>query len=108
MPLAFTHTDLRLPTANIFSRNMIGLSVFMLTDNKILGLQLNRRPPDLFSYRPDECPFMMKSPSEECAKGKNCQLCHSTVERLYHPSKYKALACEVYYYSEHQKEKAMS
>lgn len=53
-----------------------------------------RRPPDIYHYIPEDCPFLMKVPAEDCTSGKNCTYCHSTVERLYHPTKYKTLACE--------------
>ena len=35
---------------------------------------------------------------DKCDKGIKCNKCHTTVERLYHPDKYKRIFCDVYIY----------
>jgi hypothetical protein len=35
---------------------------------------------------------------DKCDKGLKCTKCHTTVERLYHPDKYKRIFCDVRYY----------
>lgn len=32
---------------------------------------------------------------DKCDKGLKCNKCHTTVERLYHPDKYKRIFCDV-------------
>ena len=32
---------------------------------------------------------------DKCEKGLKCNKCHTTVERLYHPDKYKRIFCDV-------------
>jgi hypothetical protein len=58
-----------------------------------------RRPPEIFKYSAEDCEFMSSSPNseygwEQCPKGLLCNKCHTTVERLYHPDKYKRIYCD--------------
>jgi hypothetical protein len=40
--------------------------------------------------------FVLITPRwEKCEKGLKCNKCHTTVERLYHPDKYKRIFCDV-------------
>jgi hypothetical protein len=59
-------------------------------------LQDFRRPPDRFDYDGNDCPFLKNKGEswENCPKGLECDKCHSTFERLYHPCKYKLVYCE--------------
>ena len=91
----FIYIDTRPPTAHTSRKSMIGQSAYMPTDHKTLGAVLIRRPPDKYQYNAEDCPCLLNSTAEECAHGKMCENCHTTVERLYHPVKYKTLACEV-------------
>lgn len=67
-----------------------------------------RRPPDIFKYLPEDCDTLVKGIGYEilteltylyrwdkCDKGLKCNKCHTTVERLYHPDKYKRIFCDV-------------
>lgn len=57
-----------------------------------------RRPPEIFKYIAEDCEHLKNSSSEtgweSCPKGLNCNKCHTTVERLYHPDKYKRVYCD--------------
>jgi len=54
-----------------------------------------RRPPDLFKYLPEDCETLIKGVGwDKCEKGLKCNKCHTTVERLYHPDKYKRIFCD--------------
>ena len=57
-----------------------------------------RRPPEIFKYAAEDCEFMGNNNSEfgweMCPKGLLCNKCHTTVERLYHPDKYKRIYCD--------------
>lgn len=35
---------------------------------------------------------------DKCERGLKCNKCHTTVERLYHPDKYKRIFCDVCYF----------
>lgn len=37
----------------------------------------------------------MRNSWDKCEKGLKCNKCHTTVERLYHPDKYKRIFCDV-------------
>ena len=51
-----------------------------------------RRPPLLFKYSFDECETLTNGTGwEKCPKGLKCDKAHTTVERLYHPDKYKRI-----------------
>jgi hypothetical protein len=55
-----------------------------------------RRPPDIFKYQPEDCETLIKGIGwDKCDKGLKCNKCHTTVERLYHPDKYKRIFCDV-------------
>lgn len=66
-----------------------------------------RRPPELFKYLAEDCDSLIKGVGYEfpinklnnrwdkCDKGLKCNKCHTTVERLYHPDKYKRIFCDV-------------
>ena len=58
-----------------------------------------RRPPEIFKYAPEDCTYMANNQNpdigwEQCPDGLNCKKCHTTVERLYHPDKYKRINCD--------------
>jgi hypothetical protein len=57
-----------------------------------------RRPPEIFKYSPEDCEFLSNSNSErgweQCPNGLLCNKCHTTIERLYHPDKYKRIYCD--------------
>ena len=59
-----------------------------------------RRPPEIFKYIPEDCEYMSganqasESGWEQCPQGLLCNKCHTTVERLYHPDKYKRIYCD--------------
>ncbi len=54
-----------------------------------------RRPPDLFKYQPEDCETLIKGLGwDKCPNGVLCPKCHTTVERLYHPDKYKRIYCD--------------
>jgi len=53
-----------------------------------------RRPPELFKYTPEDCEVINSQGWEMCPKGLFCNKCHTTVERLYHPDKYKRIYCD--------------
>lgn len=57
-----------------------------------------RRPPEIFKYIAEDCETMGGNNSEFgwelCPKGLLCNKCHTTVERLYHPDKYKRIYCD--------------
>lgn len=54
-----------------------------------------RRPPEIFKYTPEDCEVLQKGISwDQCPQGLKCQKCHTTVERLYHPDKYKRISCD--------------
>ncbi len=54
-----------------------------------------RRPPEIFKYAPDDCEALAKGISwAQRPKGLKCPKCHTTVERLYHPDKYKRISCD--------------
>lgn len=60
-----------------------------------------RRPPQIFKYGTEDCEFMQNSKNndsgwEQCSDGLLCDKCHTTVERLYHPDKYKRTFCDRY------------
>lgn len=55
-----------------------------------------RRPPDVFKYLPEDCETLVKGLGwDKCSGGLKCNKCHTTVERLYHPDKYKRIYCDV-------------
>eukprot|EP00347_Sterkiella_histriomuscorum_P013839 403363168 len=53
-----------------------------------------RRPPDQYSYWPDDCKSFLADQEEGCPLGFKCKHSHSTFERLYHPLKYKTNPCD--------------
>lgn len=58
-----------------------------------------RRPPEIFKYVAEDCENMQINNTgeygwEKCPKGLLCDKCHTTVERLYHPDKYKRINCD--------------
>ena len=54
-----------------------------------------RRPPEYFAYTAEDCPTLANSLSwSKCKDGILCKKCHTTVERLYHPDKYKRVQCD--------------
>ena len=58
-----------------------------------------RRPPEIFKYSNEDCKFVNNSKDseyswEQCPKGLLCDKSHTTVERLYHPDKYKRVNCD--------------
>ena len=54
-----------------------------------------RRPPDIFKYAPEDCETLINGTGwDNCPKGIKCGKCHTTVERLYHPDKYKRIMCD--------------
>lgn len=54
-----------------------------------------RRPPEIFKYAPEDCQVLTKGVSwDQCPKGLKCGKCHTTVERLYHPDKFKRISCD--------------
>jgi hypothetical protein len=57
-----------------------------------------RRPADLYYYLPHDCPHTCPDNQthfhEGCPDGKSCKFCHSKLERLYHPHRYKTSPCE--------------
>jgi len=59
-----------------------------------------RRPPEIFKYIPEDCEYMQSQTNgtdsgwEQCPQGLLCNKCHTTVERLYHPDKYKRIYCD--------------
>ena len=54
-----------------------------------------RRPADLFKYAPEDCETLQNSLGwDYCERGIKCGKCHTTVERLYHPDKYKRIECD--------------
>ena len=54
-----------------------------------------RRPPELFKYAPEDCETLTNGIGwDKCPKGLKCNKCHTTVERLYHPDKYKRIMCD--------------
>lgn len=54
-----------------------------------------RRPPDLFKYAPEDCETLQNGMGwDYCKRGIKCAKCHTTVERLYHPDKYKRIECD--------------
>jgi hypothetical protein len=54
-----------------------------------------RRPPDIFKYLAEDCDTLVKGVGwDKCDKGLKCSKCHTTVERLYHPDKYKRIFCD--------------
>ena len=57
-----------------------------------------RRPPEIFKYAPEDCEFLSNSNSDKgwelCPSGLLCNKCHTTIERLYHPDKYKRIYCD--------------
>ena len=54
-----------------------------------------RRPPDLFKYAPEDCETLINGQGwDTCPRGLKCGKCHTTVERLYHPDKYKRIMCD--------------
>ena len=54
-----------------------------------------RRPPEVFKYSPEDCEVLQKGLSwDQCPNGLKCGKCHTTVERLYHPDKYKRINCD--------------
>lgn len=56
-----------------------------------------RRPPEIFKYAPEDCEFLSNSTDkgwELCPNGLLCNKCHTTIERLYHPDKYKRIYCD--------------
>lgn len=54
-----------------------------------------RRPPDLFKYAPEDCDTLVNGVGwDKCPRGIKCSKCHTTVERLYHPDKYKRIMCD--------------
>lgn len=54
-----------------------------------------RRPPELFRYLAEDCDSLIKGIGwDKCEKGLKCTKCHTTVERLYHPDKYKRIFCD--------------
>ena len=54
-----------------------------------------RRPPELFNYQPEDCETLVKGTGwDKCPNGILCGKCHTTVERLYHPDKYKRIFCD--------------
>ncbi len=54
-----------------------------------------RRPPEIFRYQPEDCDTLVKGVGwDKCEKGIMCNKCHTTVERLYHPDKYKRIYCD--------------
>jgi len=49
----------------------------------------------LFRYAAEDCDVLQHSHSwDTCPKGLKCGKCHTMVERLYHPEKYKRIACD--------------
>ena len=76
-----------------------------------------RRPPDLFKYVPEDCETLQNGIGwDQCQRGVKCNKCHSTVERLYHPEKYKRIECDrarcnksdicAFYHNQREKSKA--
>lgn len=54
-----------------------------------------RRPYDLFRYAPEDCETLQNGMGwDYCENGIKCNKCHTTVERLYHPEKYKRIECD--------------
>lgn len=54
-----------------------------------------RRPPDLFKYNPEDCETLVSGVGwDACPLALKCPKCHTTVERLYHPDKYKRIQCD--------------
>ena len=54
-----------------------------------------RRPPEIFKYSAEDCEYLnTDSGWEMCPNGILCNKCHTTVERLYHPDKYKRVNCD--------------
>ena len=54
-----------------------------------------RRPPEIFKYSTEDCETMKNDKGwEQCPRGLLCNKCHTTVERLYHPDKYKRIYCD--------------
>lgn len=54
-----------------------------------------RRPPDYFSYEPGDCEtFQSGIGWDLCPRGLKCPKSHTSVERLYHPDKYKRVPCD--------------
>lgn len=54
-----------------------------------------RRPPLFFMYAAEDCETLLQGiPWEMCPNGLYCNKCHTTVERLYHPDKYKRILCD--------------
>jgi hypothetical protein len=54
-----------------------------------------RRPPELFKYAPEDCETLVSGVGWDlCPSGLRCGKCHTTVERLYHPDKYKRIQCD--------------
>ncbi len=54
-----------------------------------------RRPPEMFKYLPEDCETLTKGIGwDKCPNGLFCKKCHTTVERLYHPDKYKRINCD--------------
>ena len=52
-----------------------------------------RRPLNKFDYSPEECK-KIDLEIGQCPDGDTCKYSHSTVERLYHPLKYKTNPCD--------------
>lgn len=53
-----------------------------------------RRPPMLFRYSAEDCEVLGNDGWESCPRGLKCFKCHTMVERLYHPEKYKLVPCD--------------
>jgi len=58
-----------------------------------------RRPPEIFNYSSEDCEAAMNNKDSEyswelCPNGLLCNKSHTTVERLYHPDKYKRINCD--------------
>jgi hypothetical protein len=58
-----------------------------------------RRPPEIFNYSSEDCEIAMSNRESEfswelCPNGLLCDKSHTTVERLYHPDKYKRINCD--------------
>jgi hypothetical protein len=54
-----------------------------------------RRLPYIIKYSAEECEYMSSDLGWElCPNGLFCAKSHTTVERLYHPDKYKRINCD--------------
>lgn len=58
-----------------------------------------RRPPEIFKYSSEDCDVIANNKNSEyswelCPNGLLCPKAHTTVERLYHPDKYKRINCD--------------